>query len=113
MSAAKRMKIEEIRGLLGLARRANRLSIGSRETRMALRRGEVRLVLVAADASPRDRERLMRVAEEEHVPARTVEDRASLGQAIGAGDVTAVGVRDSGMAEALEARLKTIEGGEA
>ncbi|MFN8176453.1 MAG: L7Ae/L30e/S12e/Gadd45 family ribosomal protein [bacterium] len=111
MSGAKLMKIEEIRGLLGLARRAALLSIGSRETRTALRRGEIRLVLLAEDASPRDRARLERVAEEEGVPARTVESRASLGAAIGAGDVTVVGVRDRGMAEALEARLAGIEGG--
>jgi ribosomal protein L7Ae-like RNA K-turn-binding protein len=111
MARAKRMKIEEIRGLLGLARRAGRLSIGSRETRIALRRGEIRLVILAEDASPRDRERLVRVAEEEGVPARVVEGRASLGEAIGAGDVTVVGVQDPGMAEALEARLAGIEGG--
>ena len=95
------MKIEEIRGLLGLARRANRLSVGSRETRSALRRGEARLVLLAADSSPRDRERLVRVAEEEGVPARIVGSRTSLGEAVGRNEVTAVGVRDSGLAEAL------------
>jgi ribosomal protein L7Ae-like RNA K-turn-binding protein len=110
MARAKRMKIEEIRGLLGLARRAGRLSIGSRETRVGLRRGEIRLVLLAGDSSPRDRERLARVAAEESVPARVVGSRASLGEAIGRDGVAVVGVRDPNMAEALEARLGA-EGG--
>jgi ribosomal protein L7Ae-like RNA K-turn-binding protein len=105
------MKIEEIRGLLGLARRAGRLSVGSRETRLALRRGEIRLVLLAEDASPRDRERLVRVAEEEEVPSHVVGTRAALGAAIGRDAVAVVGVRDRGMAEALEARLSSSQGG--
>lgn len=105
------MKIEEIRGLLGLARRAGRLSVGSRETRIGLHRGEVRLVLLAADASPRDRERVTRVAAEEGVPARIVGDRDTLGAAIGRDAVAVLGVRDAGMAQGLLARLKGIEGG--
>ena len=111
MARAKRMKIEEIRGLLGLARRAGRLTVGSRETRSGLRRGEVRLVLLAEDASPRDRERVIRVAAEDDVPARVVGTRASLGEAIGRDGVAVVGVQDPNMAEALTARLGGAGGG--
>ena len=105
------MSFEEIRGLLGLARRAGRLSVGSRETRAGLHRGEIRLILLATDASPRDRERLIRVAEEEEVPSRVVGSRAALGAAIGRDSVAVVGVRDRGMAEALLARLASSQGG--
>lgn len=105
------MKIEEIRGLLGLARRAGRLAVGSRETRIGLRRGEIRLVILAEDASPRDRERVVRVAAEEGIPARVVGDRAALGAAVGRDAVAVLGVRDPGMAEALVARLSGNEGG--
>lgn len=105
------MKIEEIRGLLGLARRAGRLCVGSRETRIGLHRGEVRLVILAGDASPRDRERVLRVAAEEGVPTRTLGDRGALGAAIGRDTVAVVGVRDAGMAEGLMARLGGNEGG--
>ncbi len=111
MSRANRMKIEEIRGLLGLARRAGRLCVGSRETRIGLHRGEVRLVILAGDASPRDRERVLRVAEEEDVPARIAGDRGTLGAAIGRDAVAVLGVRDAGMAGGLLARLDGNEGG--
>ena len=111
MSRANCMKIEEIRGLLGLARRAGRLSVGSRETRIGLHRGEVRLVIVAEDASPRDRERVFRVAAEGNVPTRIVGDRGSLGAAVGRDAVAVVGIRDRGMAVALAARLSGNEGG--
>ena len=111
MSRANCMKIEEIRGLLGLARRAGRLCVGSRETRIGLHRGEVRLVILAEDASPRDRERVFRVAVEEEVPTRVVGDRGSLGAAIGRDAVAVLGIRDAGMAGALVARLAGNEGG--
>lgn len=105
MSRAKRMKTEEIRGLLGLARRARSLVIGSRETRSGLRRGEVRLVLLAEDGSPRDRERLQRVAGEHGVPARMVGTRDELGQAIGRDGVSVVGVTDRNLAAGVLGRL--------
>lgn len=105
MSRAKRMKTEEIRGLLGLARKARGLVIGSRETRAGLHRGQVRLILLAADGSPRDRDRLQRVAEEHGIPARIVGTRDDLGQAIGRGGVSVVGVTDPNLAAGIVGRL--------
>jgi ribosomal protein L7Ae-like RNA K-turn-binding protein len=109
MLRAKRMKSDEIRGLLGLARRARGLTIGSRETRIALRRGEVYLVLLASDGSPRDRERLERVTEEAGVPTCVAGSRVELGDAIGTGEVSVLGVRDRNLAAGLAARLKETD----
>lgn len=105
MSRAKRMKTEEIRGLLGLARRARNLAIGSRETRAGLQRGQVRLVLLAADGSPRDRERLQRLAGETGTPVRVVGSREELGRAVGRDAVSVVGVTDRNVAAGLLGRL--------
>jgi len=99
------MKTEKIRGLLGLARRARTVAIGSRETRIGLRRGEVRLVLFASDGSPRDRERLLRLLEEAAVPFRTVATREQLGAWIGESPVAVVGLRDANLAAAVLAGL--------
>jgi len=70
--------IEQIRGLVGLGQRARGLSVGSRETRDGLRRGKIHLVLLARDGSPRDRQRLERVAGEACVPTREVGTRVEL-----------------------------------
>ena len=111
MARAKRMIIEEIRGLLGLARRARELAIGSREARVGMRRGEIRLLLLSADGSARDRERLLRVAEEERVPVRIVGSGAELGAAIGRGAVGVLGVRDRNLASGIWQRLPNENAG--
>jgi ribosomal protein L7Ae-like RNA K-turn-binding protein len=99
------MKTEEIRGLLGLARRAGSLVVGSRETRAGLHRGQVRLMLLAADGSPRDRERLQRLAEEAGTPVRVAGTREELGRAIGRDPVAVVGVTDRNLAAGMLDRL--------
>ncbi len=103
------MKIDDIRGLLGLARRAKGLTIGSRETRAGMHRGEVSLVLLAEDGSPRDRERIGRVAEEEEVPLVPAGSREELGAAIGQGAVSVLGIRDRNLAAGITERLRKRE----
>jgi len=92
------MKTGKIHGLLGLARRARSVLIGSRETRAGLRRGEVRLVLLAEDGSARDRERMRRVASEAGTPIVSLGTREELGRGIGAGPVAVMGLTDPSLA---------------
>jgi ribosomal protein L7Ae-like RNA K-turn-binding protein len=99
------MKTEKIRGLLGLARRARALTVGSRETRAGLRRGDVRLVLLAGDGSERDRSRLLRAAREAGTPARIAGSRAELGSSLGRGEVAVCGVTDPHLAAEIRGRL--------
>ena len=99
------MKIEKIRGLVGLGHRARNVIVGSRDTRQGLRRGEVRLVLLAADGSARDRERLFRVSAEENVPAFDLATSAELGSWVGRETVAVLGIRDANLASALRAHL--------
>ncbi|HMB68840.1 MAG TPA: L7Ae/L30e/S12e/Gadd45 family ribosomal protein [bacterium] len=100
------MKIEEIRGLLGLAHRARGLAIGSREARQGMRRGEIGLILLANDGSPRDRERLSRVAEEEGTKAFTAGTALELGAVVGRGAVSVLGIRDRNLAAGVRRRLE-------
>ncbi len=90
--------------------------MGSRETRDGLRRGAVHLVLLARDGSPRDRERLKRVAHEVGVPTREVGTRGELGSWFGRGPVSVLGIRDPNLAAAIRAKVDGAaaesEGGE-
>jgi ribosomal protein L7Ae-like RNA K-turn-binding protein len=98
------MKTEKIRRLLGLGARARNVVVGSRETRAALRRGQIGFVLLAQDGSARDRERLLRLADEEGVPAHTLGvDSARLGEWLGRGKVSVVGITDPNLADAIRA----------
>jgi ribosomal protein L7Ae-like RNA K-turn-binding protein len=92
---------ERIRDLVGLGIRARSVTIGSRETRAALHRGAIRAVLVATDGSPRDRERLARIAQEAGVPVRAVAVRAELGAWTGRASVAVLGIRDGRLASRI------------
>lgn len=100
------MSFEEIRGLVGLAQRARSLAIGSREARGGMRRGELGLILLATDSSPRDRERLIRVAEEEGVPSFSAGTGQEMGAVVGRGAVSVLGIRDRNLAAGIAQRLE-------
>lgn len=90
-------------GLLGLARRAGSVVVGTGATRDALRAGRVRLVLTAMDASGVQLIKIEKILGS--VPRRIVGSRAALGDALGAPPATAVAVMDQGLAEAILRRL--------
>ncbi len=110
MSGANRRENERVRGLLGMARRARAVVVGSRETRSSLRKGQIHLVVLAGDGSPRDRERLARITEEEGVPVRTVATREELGSWVGFGAVSVMGLQDRRLAAAILDRLDEARG---
>ena len=91
--------------MLGLSRRANRLSVGSEAVTDAIRRGKARLVVLAADISEKSEKELRYHAGKASIPviriSRTLTD---LSHAIGirAGIVS---VDDQGLADAVQSRL--------
>ena len=95
----------EALALLGLARRAGALVKGTDATRKALRRGEVRLVLLATDGSLVQREKILPLARGKDVPVVILGTRIELGSALGSGPLTAVAVTQAGFAKELEAKV--------
>lgn len=95
----------EALALLGIARRAGAVVKGTDATRRALRRGEVRLVLVARDGSETQRKKVFPLVRSQGVKWRSLGDRAELGSAVGREPLTMVGVTDSGFAKSLLERL--------
>lgn len=108
------MKTEKVRRFLGLAVRARRVSIGSRDTRASLRRGQVSLVLLSEDGSSRDGERTARLAEEEGIPVIQLPVGAEeLGGWIGRNTVATFGIEDPDLAAAIRAHWNEHESGPA
>lgn len=85
--------------VLGLARRAGRLVVGTRAVREAAGGDELRLVAVAGDAGDNALGRLRPVLDRSGLTVVEVADRQSLGAALGRGPVVAVGLTDRGLAE--------------
>lgn len=83
--------------LLGLARRAGRVAVGTRAVKDAAARGEVVVVLVSADAAENARRRLRGLAETTGVELVSFGTREALGRAVGRQEAVVVGVCDRGL----------------
>lgn len=92
--------------LLGLARRAGALLLGTGAVRTGLRDGTVELVLLAEDAAPTQVDKIERLVRHGEVPVRRFGRRAELGIAVGGPPYTAVGVTQNGFAVRL---LREVE----
>lgn len=88
-------------GLLGLGRRAGSLILGVDGVRRELQSGKLHCVVVAADASPRALEKVVRLAVGRGVPVVTGPDAATIGVQLSKPPVMAVGVRDRALADGI------------
>ncbi len=97
-------------GLLGLGARSGRLVVGTGAVRVALKREQLALVVVASDSSRRTAEKVVRLARATGVPVVGGPRAAALGRQIGRhGAVQAVGVQDRSLAAGICGRLMKPE----
>ncbi|MBI4545560.1 MAG: ribosomal L7Ae/L30e/S12e/Gadd45 family protein [Gemmatimonadetes bacterium] len=101
-------KSEAVLRLLGLAARAGAVLPGTQRVREAVRGGALRLVIVAADASPNSRAKLLPLLEQRRVQHLVGFSRSELGWAVGRGPLSALGVTDA----ALAGRLRQLAEGQ-
>jgi ribosomal protein L7Ae-like RNA K-turn-binding protein len=87
--------------LLGLGLRAGNVVVGVAGTRAALRNGRCHCVVVAADASPRAVEKVVRLAEGRGVPSVVGPSAATLGARLGRPAVMVVAVIDPALARGV------------
>ena len=84
--------------------------IGVDATRAALQRAQVRLVVQAADASPRAMEKVVRLAQAKAVPLIDGPTAEEIGTRLGRPPVMMVAVRDRDLAAGLLAAVGGPEG---
>mgnify|MGYP002517179645 FL=1 len=94
----------KLAGLLGIARRAGHIHIGFDAVKALLHAGKARLVLLAADCSPKTEKELRFAGQDGRCPIRTVAaDKAALAAALGLEKpVAAVATDDHGFAAAMQ-----------
>lgn len=93
----------QLLSLLGIARRAARLSLGNDAAVESLRKGKAKLILIASDLSPRSARGIRFAAEEEEVALATAdatidEISMALGKRTGI-----IAVNDAGFAKKMHA----------
>ncbi len=84
--------------------------VGTSGVRAALQRGEVMLVVMAGDRSPRTEEKVGRLARARGVPLLLGPRAAELGKRIGRAAVQAVGVQDERLAAGIRLERRQQEG---
>jgi ribosomal protein L7Ae-like RNA K-turn-binding protein len=87
--------------LLGLGLRAGNVVIGVAGVRAGLQRGKISCVVLAADASQRTIEKVVRLAEAKNIPVLRGPVADELGAGLGKPPVQAVGVSDPALARGL------------
>ena len=96
--------------LLGLGLRAGRLVLGVAGVRGGLQRGEVALVVLAANHSARTGEKVERLARARGIPVRVGPPDELLGRRLGRAALQAVGVVDGRLAAGIAAHGWQQEG---
>lgn len=91
--------------MIGIARRAGRLSVGTEAVRRGLKAGGIALVVVARDAGENARGRVVPSAEDAAVPVVECGTRSVLGSSLGRGPTVTVGITDEGLAREVRERL--------
>ena len=97
-------------GLLGLGARGGRVVLGVDGTRAALQRDECNLVVLAADASPRAMEKVVRLARAKGATLVDGPDAELLGSRLGRPPVMVVGVKDRALAKGILALVHASKG---
>lgn len=92
---------EALAGLLGLGQKGGRLVVGVEGVRARLRQNRLAVVVIAADASRRTREKVERLALARGVPVLRGPVAARLGARLGRPPVQTVGVGDPALARGL------------
>ena len=93
--------MSRVLGLLGLGYRGGRVAVGVEAVRRELQAGKCWCVVVAADASPRALEKVVRLASAKGVPIVPGPGAAAIGAQLGKPPVMAVGVRDRALADGM------------
>ena len=92
----------EALALLGIARRAGAVVKGTDATRRGIRKGVVRLMIVAVDGAEGQVRKVVPLARAQGVLWVKIGTRDELGAAVGDGPLTAVGVTGASFAKQLK-----------
>jgi ribosomal protein L7Ae-like RNA K-turn-binding protein len=94
--------MNQIEQMLGLAMRARKLITGEELVVKAIRQGQVKLVILASDASANTRKKITDKCGSYEVPWAAYGDRISLGAALGKEQRVVIGITDMGFAQKLK-----------
>lgn len=103
------MNTNKILGLLGLARRAGKISFGTESVQDTVQKGKAKLVLIATDSSDRTKRNFEALCQNKKVEIRMIGTIEELSQSIGQVNKAVIAIKEENFAKEL---IKRIDGGE-
>ena len=99
----------KIYGLLGLARRAGKVSFGTESSIETIEKKKAKLVILAEDSSDRTKKNFKELSEKLNIPFRIAGTIEDLSKSIGQVNKAVLVIKDENFAKEI---LKRIDGGE-
>ena len=99
----------KIYGLIGLARRAGKVSFGTESSIETIEKKKAKLVIVAKDSSERTKKKFKELSEKLSIPFRIIGIIEDLSRSIGQVNKAVIVIKDENFAKEI---LKRIDGGE-
>jgi len=100
---------EDVKGLVGLARRGGRLAVGFEACVQAASKKKAALIIIAGDLSPASAERLKSKIPDSAIPVTVHGQKNEWGKALGREEVGVMAVLDKGLAKAIMLKLKNAD----
>lgn len=97
--------------LLGLARRAGKVAPGENQTSLAMKRQQVKLLIIAKDAGPSLYRKYHLWAQDLDIPLVRIESKAALGYAIGMGPHAVLAILDEEFGGRILEEMRKSSGG--
>lgn len=104
----KSLHLERVLGLLGIAARAGAVVMGTERVRERIRNGDVRLVVVASDASNNSRAKVLPLLQALRLPYMVAFSRAELGAAVGKSSLSVLAVTRESLAARVAELFKEL-----
>ena len=99
----------KIYGLLGLARRAGKISFGTESSIDTIERRKAKLVIIAEDSSDRTKKNFQNICKNYNIPIRIYGTIDEISQSIGQNNKAVIVIKDENFSNEI---IKKIDGGE-
>ena len=100
----------KICGLLGLARRAGKLSFGTEACKQDIEKNKIKLIIIAKDSAERTKMNFKNICKEKNIPIFEILNIEEISNSIGQNNKAIIGIKDINFSNEI---IKIIKEGEA
>ena len=100
---------KKILGLIGLSAKARKVCFGADSVEIQVKKGKVKLIIIAEDSSERTKDKFKKIGNEYNVPTMVIGEIENLSKAIGKNNKAILGIEDINLSKEIQ---KINNGGE-